>query len=287
MEKKVIITAALAGSGVFKHQNPAIPYTPAEFAEEANKAYKSGAAIVHVHAREAKSGLPTCNVETVKTVYDAIKQKSPELIVQISSSVGQTYEDRIAPIIALKPEMSSLNTNTMNFSALDRKTGQIVFDSVFTNTFTMLQDFGRKMEELGVKPEPEIYDIGGLDNWFLISKQGFFSKPYDFNFVWGVAGGQKFRPAIFASMVQMLPPNSNFTTCGIGIEQFPAITQSCLMGGHMRVGLEDNVRVPTGELAKGSWEQVEWAVKIASCLGREPATPDEARKILGIKARAK
>lgn len=287
MEKKVIITAALAGSGVFKHQNPAVPYTPAEFAEEANKAYKAGAAIVHVHARDVKSGLSTCDVKTVKTVYDAIKQKTPELIVQISSSVGPTYEDRIAPIIAIKPEMSSLNTNTMNFSALDRKTGQIVFDNVFTNTFTMLQDFGKKMEELGVKPEPEIYDIGGLDNWFLISKQGFFSKPYNFNFVWGVAGGQKFRPITFASMVQMLPPNSNFTTCGIGLEQFPAITQSCLMGGHMRVGLEDNVRIPNGELAKGSWEQVEWAAKIASCLGRKPATPDEARKILGINTRAK
>ncbi len=286
MEKKVIITAALAGSGVFKNQNPAVPYTPAEFAEEAHRAYKSGAAMVHVHAREPESGLPTSNVEAVRAVYDAIKQKTPELIVQITSSVGRTFEDRIAPIIALRPESASLNTNTMNFSYLDRKTGQIVFDSVFTNTFTMLQDFGKKMEELGVKPEIEIYDVGGFDNWLLISKQGFFSEPYNFDFVWSVAGGQKFRPIIFASLVQMLPPNSNFTTCGIGIDQFPAITQSCLLGGHMRVGLEDNIRLPNGELAKGSWEQVEWAVKIAACLGREPATPDEARQILGLRKAA-
>jgi 3-keto-5-aminohexanoate cleavage enzyme len=285
MNKKVIITAALAGSGVYKHQNPNVPYTPAEFAEEANKAYKSGAAMVHVHARHAIEGWPTSDIATVKTIYNAIREKTPELIVQITSSVGLAYEDRMAPIIALKPEMSSLNTNTMNFSAMDRKTGQIVFDNVFTNTFTMLQDFGKKMEELGVKPEPEIYDIGGLDNWFLISKQGFFSQPYNFNFVWGVAGGFKFRPITFASLVDMIPPGSNFTTCGVGNEQFPAITQSCLMGGHMRVGLEDNVRVPSGELAKGSWEQVEWAVKIATCLGRELATPDEARKILGLKSR--
>jgi 3-keto-5-aminohexanoate cleavage enzyme len=241
--------------------------------------------MVHVHARHATEGWPTSDVVTVKTIYNAIREKTPELIVQITSSVGLAYEDRMAPIIALKPEMSSLNTNTMNFSAMDRKTGQIVFDNVFTNTFTMLQDFGKKMEELGVKPEPEIYDIGGLDNWFLISKQGFFSQPYNFNFVWGVAGGFKFRPITFASLVEMIPPGSNFTTCGVGNEQFPAITQSCLMGGHMRVGLEDNVRVPSGELAKGSWEQVEWAAKIASCLGREPATPDEARKMLGLKSR--
>jgi 3-keto-5-aminohexanoate cleavage enzyme len=283
MQKKVIITAALAGSGVFKHQNPALPYTPAEFAGEAHKAYKAGAAMVHVHAREGATGMPTNDVATVKSVYDAIRQKTPELIIQISSSVGAAYEDRIAPIVAVRPEMSSLNTNSMNFSALDRKTGQIVFDSVFTNTFTMLQDFGRTMEELGVKPEPEIYDIGGLDNWLLIAKQGFFTQPYDFNFVWGVAGGFRFRPLTFASLVDMLPPGSNFTTCGVGMEQFPAIMQSCLMGGNMRVGLEDNVRMPNGELARGSWEQVELAVKIASCLGREPATPDEARKMLGLK----
>lgn len=282
MQKKVIITAALSGSGVFKNQNPAVPYTPAEFAEEAYKAYKSGAAMVHVHARQPHDGFPTSAVEYVKPIYDAIKQKTPELIVQITSSVGVAYDDRMAPIIAIKPEMSSLNTNTMNFGTLNRKTGDIIADNIFVNTFTMLRDFGKKMEDIKVKPEPEIYDIGGLDNWFYISKQGFFSKPYDFNFVWSVAGGYRFRPITFASLVDMLPPESNFTTCGVGIDQFPAVTQSCLMGGNMRVGLEDNIRVPDGELAQGSWEQVEWAVKIASCLGREPATPDEARDILGI-----
>jgi len=260
-----------------------VPYTPAEFAEEAHKAYRAGAAMVHVHARDPKTGFATSEVAIVKSVYDAIRQKTPELIVNITSSVGLAYEDRVAPVIALRPEASSLNTNTMNFSIIDRKTGKITFDNVFTNTFTLLQDFGRKMEELGVKPEPEIYDIGGLDNWLLISKQGFFSKPYNFQFVWGVAGGFKFRAGTFASLVDMLPEGSNFAACGVGIEQFPAITQSCLLGGHMRVGLEDNIRIPNGELAKGSWEQVEWAVKIASCLGREPATPDEARSILGIR----
>jgi len=282
LNKKVIITAALAGSWVFKNQNPAVPYTPSEFAEEAAKAYKSGAAVVHVHARQPADGFPTTKLEFVKPIYDAIKQQTPELIVQISSSVGASYDERIAPIIEIKPEMSSLNTNTMNFGMIDRKKGTVIVDNVFVNTFTMLQDFGRTMEELKIKPEIEIYDIGGLDNWFLISKQGFFSTPYNFDFVWGVAGGYRFRPITFASLVDMLPDNSNFTTCGVGLDQFPAITQSCLMGGHMRVGLEDNIRIPNGELAKGSWEQVEWAVKIASCLGREPATPDEARAILGI-----
>lgn len=283
MDKKVIITAALAGSWVFKNQNPSIPYTPEEFAKEAARAYQSGAAVVHIHGRQSLDGLPTNDVPTLHAIHDAILQKTPELIVQISSSVGTDYEDRMAPIIAIRPEMASLNTNTMNFSMVDRKSGEILLDTIFTNTFTMLQEFGKKMEEINVKPELEIYDIGGLDNWLLIAKQGFFSQPYDFNFVWGVAGGYRFRPITFANLVNMLPPNSNFTTCGVALDQFPAVTQSCLMGGHMRVGLEDNIRIPNGDFAKGSWEQVEWAVKLASCLGREPATPDEARKILGLK----
>ncbi len=280
---KVIITAALAGAGTFKQNNPAVPYTPAEFAEEAHKAYKAGAAMVHVHGRR-DDGFPTYEIERIRQIHDAIKQKTPELIINLSSaaSLDATPEQRLAQILAIRPEMASLNTNTMNFSIMDRKNGTIVFDNVFTNTFTMLQGFGKAMEENGIKPEIEIYDIGGIDNTLLIMKQGFFSKPMNFNFVWGVAGGQAFRAGTFDTMVHALPEGSNFTACGIGIEQFPAIAQSCILGGHMRVGLEDNTRMPDGVLAKGSWELVEVAVRIAGCLGREIATPDEARKIMGL-----
>lgn len=306
MEGKVIITAALSGSATFKANNPAVPYSPKEFADEAEKCLKAGAAMVHIHARdEVLGGFHTSEVEKVKAVYDAIKQRVPDLIVQVTSSVGTpcpvgpfettdcvnlinnliklNMEARLRSIRAIKPESASLNTNTMNFSVLDRKTGAIVIDNVFVNSFGMLQEFGKEMEAMGCRPEAEIYDMGGLDNWFLISKQGIFRKPYNFNFVWGVAGGHKFRPDTFASLVHALPEDSNFTTCAVGTEQYPAIMQSCLMGGHIRIGLEDNTRLPNGEMAKGSYEQVEVAVKVASCLGREPATPAEARKILGIQ----
>jgi len=280
---KVIITAALSGSGTFKNQNPAIPYTPAEFADEAEKCFKAGARMVHIHARDETSGWATSDVEKIRAVCDAIRQKTPEMIIQITSSVGATPEERIAPIIAIKPEMASLNTNTMNFGFINRKDGQIVFEMIFTNTFAMLQDFGKTMEEIGVRPEMEIYDPGGLDNWLLIQQQGIFRNPSNFHFVWGVAGGQKFRPETFAAMVHALPPGSNFTACGVGLEEFPAIMQSCLMGGHMRVGLEDNIRLPGGGMAKGSYELVECAVRVAELLGREPATPAEARAIMGTR----
>jgi 3-keto-5-aminohexanoate cleavage enzyme len=273
INRKVIITAALAGAATFKSNNPAVPYTRAEFADEAHEAYKAGAAVVHVHGR-GDEGF-------------AIKQKTPEVIINLSSAASPdaTPEQRIAQIIAIKPEMASLNTNTMNFSLMDRKTGQIIFDYVFTNTFTMLQDFGQAMEMNGVKPELEIYDFGGIDNTLLIMKQGFFSLPMNFNFVWGTAGGQSFRPSVFETMMRALPEGSNVTSCGVGFEQFMAVAQSCILGGHMRVGLEDNVRMPNGELAKGNRELVEVAVNIAASLGREPATPDEARKIMGLNKR--
>ncbi len=105
----------------------------------------------------------------------------------------------------------------------------------------------------------------------------------NFNFVWGVAGGQSFRPDAFVTMVHALPPEANFTTCGVGREEFSAMMQSCIMGGHMRVGLKDNVRAPNGEPVKGSYERVEWAVRVAEIMGRPPATPDQARAIMGLR----
>ena len=240
--------------------------------------------MVHVHAR-TDDGQPTHEIDRIQAVYDAIKQKSPDLLICLSSAVGifKTPEQRLAQIVAVKPEMASYNTNTMNFSIIDRNTGMIFFDYIFDNTFTMLQDFGKAFEENKVKPEIECYDIGGIDNTMLIGKQGFFTQPMNFNFVWGVAGGQHFRPEVMIAMKNALPPGSNFTTCAVGPEQFPANMLSCILGGHMRVGMEDNTRMPNGELAKGSYEQVEWCVKVAAALNRAPATPAEAREIMGIR----
>jgi 3-keto-5-aminohexanoate cleavage enzyme len=280
----VIICAALTGAATSKTNNPSTPYTIEEFAEEAYKCRQAGAAMVHVHAR-TDDGQPTHEIDRIQAVYDAIKKKSPDLLICLSSAVGifKTPEQRLAQIVAVKPEMASYNTNSMNFSIIVRNTGMIFFDYIFDNTFTMLQDFGRAFEENNIKPEIECYDIGGIDNTMLIGKQGFFTEPMNFNFVWGVAGGQHFRPDVMIVMKNALPPGSNFTTCAVGPEQFPANMLSCILGGHMRVGLEDNTRMPNGDLAKGSYEQVEWCVKVAAALNRVPATPAEAREIMGIR----
>ncbi len=280
---KVIITAALSGAGTFKQNNPNVPYTPQEFADEAERSYNAGAAMVHIHARD-ENGMATHDIGRIRETHDAIKYRVPNLIVNLTSAVGPmaTAEQRIEQIVAVKPEMASLNTNSMNYAVADRKTGNIMYEFIFTNTFSMLEEFGKAMRDNGVKPEIEIYDIGGLDNFLLIKKQGIYTEPYNINFVWGTAGGQAFRPDAFITMKNSLPENSIYSTCGIGRDQFPACMQSSILGGHIRVGLEDNTKMPNGELAKGSYEQVEWAVNIARSIGREPATPDEAREIMGI-----
>ena len=286
MGRKVIITCALVGSATRKNQNPNTPYSPKELAQAAHLAYKAGAAMVHVHAIE-DDGTNSTRVERIKEGHAAIKDKTPELIVNLTSALGMgaTPAQRLAQIIEIKPEMASLNMATMNFAGVNRKTGEVIVDYTFENQLNMVADFAKTMKEAGTKPELEVYSTAGIDNYYFLSASGYFTAPVNFNFVWGVCGGASFRPASFLAMAAAIPQGSNFSTCGVGNEEWPAITQAILCGGHVRVGLEDNVRMPNGEMAKGNYELVENAVRIIEALGCEPATPDEARTIFGIKTK--
>lgn len=282
MKRKIIVTCALVGSATRKNQNPNTPYSPKELAEAAHLAYKAGAAMVHVHAIE-DDGSNSTNKERIKASHDAIKEKTPELIVNMTSALGMgaTPAQRLEQLQYVKPEMSSLNMATMNFSYVNRKTGEVQVDYTFENSLTMVSQFIKSIKELGVKPELEVYGTPGIDNFHFLSGSGNFTDPVNFNFVFGVCGGASFRPSGFLAMMDAIPRNANFSACGVGIEEWPVITQSILCGGHVRVGLEDNHRMPNGELAKGNYELVEQAVKIIHALGDEIATPDEARKIFG------
>jgi 3-keto-5-aminohexanoate cleavage enzyme len=284
MSDKVIITAALTGAATRKEQNPNVPYTPEEFAQEAKKVYESGGAIIHVHVRDPENGVPTHEFDKIRPTIEAIRAECPEIILNMSSAIGPwvTKDQRIAPISEFKPEMASLNTNSMNFGIANWKTGEVPMEIVFENSFAMMVEFNEKMKEHNVKPELEVYDMGGLYNVLLIRKQGIFVEPMHFQMVFGVAGGVPYEPSTFAAMLDRLPEGATYSVCGVGPHQFRANMTSVVNGGHMRVGLEDNIKMPDGELAKGSWEQVEWAVKVAKLAGREPATPDEARKILKL-----
>ena len=284
---KVIITAALAGAATRKEQNPAVPYTPQEFAEESFKCWKAGAAIVHIHVRDPKTGFPTAEIPKIRETINAIRDKCPELIINMSSAIGPgvNAEQRIAPIVEMKPELASLNTNSMNFGLVDYKTGKVFLEIIFENTFKMLVDFAKVMRENGVKPECEVYDFGGIYNVLLVRKQEIFEEPMHFQLVFGVAGGVPFTPMNMVHMQSLLPEGASWSVCGVGPNQFPVGIMASIMGGHIRVGLEDNTRVLRGKLAEGSWEQVEVAKRIVDLAEREVATPAEARKILSLKDR--
>jgi 3-keto-5-aminohexanoate cleavage enzyme len=156
---------------------------------------------------------------------------------------------------------------------------------IFANTFATIQKFAKSMKKSGTKPEMEIYDFGGMYNMLHLAKQEpkrILDHPLHFQFVFGVLGGVPFSFENLGHFMNLKPPNASWSVCGVSKQQFQAAMCAAPMGGHIRVGLEDNIRMPDGSLAKGSWEQVQWAAKVARIVNREPATPDEARRIFNL-----
>jgi len=285
ISNKLVISVALVGSATTKEQNPAVPYTPEEFGVEAKKCFDAGASTVHIHARDIKTGWPTPDLNQIKAVIDSINEKAPEIIINITSSVGITLEQRVAPTQTFKPLIASLNTNSMNFSIGNFKTGKVVANAngIFSNTFHTIQTLAEAMKKAKTKPELEVYDFGGLYNILFLNKQeNLFEKPLHFQFVFGTLGGVPFSYQSLAGFLNLMPSGSSWSVCGVAKDQFRAGLCAAAMGGHIRVGLEDNIRVPSGRLAKGSWEQVEWAAQVAKLAGREVATPDETREIFNL-----
>ncbi len=268
--EKLIITAAISGAEVTKEQNPNVPYTIEEVGREAESAYKAGASIIHLHVRE-DDGTPTQDKARFKACMDEIKKRCPDVIIQPSTggAVGMTDEERLQPT-ELSPEMATLDCGTCNFGG----------DEVFVNTENTIKNFGRLMIERGVKPEIEVFDKGMIDYAIKYEKQGFIKKPMHFDFVLGVQMAATVRDLSF--MVDSIPSGSTWTVAGVGRHEMPLAAVAIAMGGHVRVGFEDNVFIEKGVLAKSNGELVEKVVRIAKELGREIATPNEARKILSI-----
>jgi len=287
MKEKLVISAALAGAATMKEQNPAVPYTPEEFAEESYKCMTEGASIVHIHARDPESGAPTANIEKIRSTIEAVRDRCPGLIINMSTAIGPaaSKEERIAPIIAIKPDMASLNTNSMNAALANKKTGEIIAEFVFENTFDMLKKYSAVMREYRVKPECEVYDFGGIYNVLLMRKQGIFDEPMHFQMVFGLVGGVPYELFNLARMKDLLPDSATWSVCGVGSFQFQAGMTAAVNGGHIRVGLEDNTRMPDGKLAAGSFEQVQWAAEVTRLSGRDVASPDEARKVFNLPER--
>ncbi len=287
-ENKLVISAALAGAVTTKANNPNVPYTAEEFGDEAKKCYDAGAAIVHIHARHPEKGNPTHDLDLIKAVLDNIKKKAPDIIINLSSAISSiaTDKQRIAPVQTFKPPLASLNTASMNFAVGDYRTGKVGMGAgnIFANTFKTISKFAKEMKKAGTKPEMEIYDLGGMYNMLFLNRQeGAFTQPLHFQFVWGVLGGIPFTPRNLALVLDLKPLNATWGCCGVSKQQFQGGLCAAAWGGHIRVGLEDNTRNVSGELAKGSYEQVAWAKKVAEAAGREIAQGEEARKIFHLK----
>ncbi|MFX1328213.1 MAG: 3-keto-5-aminohexanoate cleavage protein [Promethearchaeota archaeon] len=288
LSNKLVISAALAGNFTTKENNPNVPYTAEEFGDEAKKCYDAGAAIVHIHARNPEEGNPVHNLDLFRNILENIKLKAPNIIINLSTaaiSAKSTPEDRIAPVQKFKPPIASLNTNSMNFSIGDYKAGKVIRGgtNIFRNDFYTIEMFAKEMKKVKTRPEMEIYDFGGLYNMLFLNKQEIlFERPLHFQIVFGVLGGIPFSPNNLGQLLGLMPEGSTWSVCGVAKNQFQAGLSAAAWGGHIRVGLEDNTRVISGDLAKGSWEQVKWAAKVAKIAGREVATPEETKKLFNL-----
>jgi uncharacterized protein (DUF849 family) len=300
---KCIITCALTGSATFPSQTPYLPITPEEISNEAKKACDAGAAVVHVHVRDPKTGAPSADLRVWRETLEKIKSKT-EVIVCCTTGggIGMTPEQRIAVAPEFKPEMCSFNVESMNFSVFpvaeritkwrfpwEKPTMEGTKGLIFQNSFKDLEVFIKTMYENNVKPELEIYSSSGIWNTGAMLRFGWLKPPLHMQFVLGVLGGTGNTPwelMHFYNEAARLFGTENFTWSVIGLgypREFHLGAMSAIMGGHIRVGMEDNIYVAHRELAKSNAELVEKMVKIVNELGRDIASPDEARKMLGLK----
>ena len=273
--EKLIITGAICGAEVSKEHNPGVPYTIEEIGREAELAYNAGASIIHLHVRE-DDGTPTQRKGRFKVCIEEIKRRCSDVIIQPSTggAVGMTNEERLQPLyLDPPPEMATLDCGTMNFGG----------DEIFVNTENTIIYFAEEMNKRGIKYELECFDKGMVDMALRLHEKGYIKDPMHFNFVLGVIGGINATSRDLEFLKNSIPKFSTFTVCAIGKHEFPMVISSIIMGGHARVGFEDNIYLSKGVLAKSNGELVEKVVRIANELGREIATPDEARQILGLK----
>ncbi len=268
--EKLIITTALTGNVPTKKMNPNLPVTPEEIARDVKDCADAGASIFHVHARDEMEK-PSLDEEIFKNIVRNIKDKAPDAIIQLSTGAraGKDWEDRALPV-RLLPEMGSFTTGSNNLPGI-----------VYENSPQFINFLGQVFKETGVKPEIEVFEPGMINNALFLVKKGILSSPLHFDFVLGATGSMPGSIKNLLFLSESIPVGSTWTVAGIGKHEIPLATAAILMGGHVRVGLEDNLYLPDGSLASNP-ALVETIVRIAKEVGRPIASPDEARQILGL-----
>ena len=271
--EKLIITCAISGAEVTKENNSYVPYTIEETAIEAFNAYQAGASIIHLHVRE-DDGTPIQDVKRFEKAIKRIKELCPDVIIQPSTggAVGMTNDERLQPTL-LNPEMCTLDCGSVNFGG----------DEVFINSENDVIYFNEKINERNILPELECFGKSHIDQVLRLVKKGYIKSHLHFSLVLGIPGGQTGEERDFHFLKDSLPENSTYSVAGIGRFEFSLAELSVIHGGHVRVGLEDNIFISKGVLAKGNADLVNKVVEIAKKHNREIATPSDARRILGLK----
>lgn len=269
--EKLMITAALVGAETMREQTPYVPYTPEEIAEEARRCGEAGASMVHVHGRR-DDGTPTQDRETFGAILSKIRERS-DVLVQFSTggAVWMSVEERIEGL-DLKPDMATLTTGTVNFG-----------EDVFMNSLPMIRQIAGRLRELGIRPEVEVFEAGMMDTALRLVKEGLLdAAPLHFDFVLGVPGAMGGAVENLEFLVKKVPAGCTWSVAGVGRHELPLAAEAIRMGGHVRVGLEDNVYLSKGVLAEGNAALVGAVVEEARRQGREVMTPAEAACMLGI-----
>jgi 3-keto-5-aminohexanoate cleavage enzyme len=272
---KLIVTAALTGNVPTRAMNPKVPLTPEEIAADANRCAAAGACLFHVHARDQEQK-PTLDPAVYREIALRIKQTAPEVIIQLSTGAraGRDWEARVNPI-RLLPEMGSFTTGSNNLPGI-----------VYANSPQFILYLADVFRQTGVKPEIEVFEAGMINNALFLQRKGLIDAPLHFDFVLGAPGAMPGTVKNLLFLSESIPPGSTWSVAGIGRSEIPLAAAAVVMGGHVRVGLEDNLHMPDGSTASNP-RLVEKVVAIAREVGREIATPAEAREILSLNPQFK
>jgi 3-keto-5-aminohexanoate cleavage enzyme len=271
---KVIITAAITGSRMQRDIAPYIPITPEEIAQSAIESWEAGASIVHIHVRDPETGMGSQDVNLFRRVVEPIRAQTDVVVCLTTSGVpglNLPTHERLAPL-ELKPELASFDAGSINLG-----------DQPFINTNEFLDEAAIKMKEFGVKPEIEVFDLGMIVTALRMRDEGKLEDPLHFQFVLGTPAGAPATPKSFLHFLEHIPGNATWSAIGVGKRQIDMAMMALIMGGHIRIGMEDNIYLQHGVLAKTNAELVERVIRVCKEYGRDSATPDEARNILGLR----
>jgi uncharacterized protein (DUF849 family) len=286
MEDPAVITCAISGAIANREQCPAIPYEPEEYAAEARRIVDEGGVHIHIHARKP-DGTPSYEIEDFVAIRDAIVAEIGDAaIINFSTgTIGVPVDKRVAYLEAGRPDVAALNMGSMNYAKYSRKRKDFVFKFVFANPFDEIIELLEALRRLGIKPEHECFDLGHVGSLGPLVDMGLLEAPLHADFVMGVVGGVPASALNLAAMARNMPPGRHhWGVIGIGREQWMLVGAALTLGGSVRVGLEDNFYLPDGRMARSNGELIAKARELTVDLGRRPATVDEARELLGIKA---